>query len=190
MAMEVSRRFLVPTILSHTGKRERLTVLDARKRTARAASACRQVTVRPIRAFLRMRVSSGPWARIVFSAARPAGLEPRLLPEAMAAGKDFGRGAYHWLTGTAAGMMRAMVDYIIGVHPELDGLRIQPAVDPTWKRFSIRRRFRGAIYEIEFENPGGRQAGVKEIRLDGRAVRGTLLPLPTAQSHHVKVVMG
>jgi superfamily II DNA or RNA helicase len=28
MAMEVSRRFLVPTILSHTGKRERLAVLD------------------------------------------------------------------------------------------------------------------------------------------------------------------
>lgn len=28
MAMEVSRRFLVPTILSHTPKRERLAVLD------------------------------------------------------------------------------------------------------------------------------------------------------------------
>ena len=28
MAMEVSRRFLVPTILSHTGKRERHAVLD------------------------------------------------------------------------------------------------------------------------------------------------------------------
>ena len=107
-----------------------------------------------------------------------------------AAGKDFGCGAYHWLTGTAAWMMRAMVDYIIGVHPELDGLRIQPAVDPKWKQFSIRRRFRGAVYEIEFENPGGRETGIKGIRLDGRPLRGTLLPLPTAKSHKVKVVMG
>lgn len=104
--------------------------------------------------------------------------------------EDFGRGAYHWLTGTAAWMFRALTDYIIGVRPQFDGLLISPAVDPTWKKFSLRRFFRGAEYQIEFSNPTGVQTGVKEILLDGRAIQGNLLPLPTAKLHKVKVVMG
>lgn len=105
-------------------------------------------------------------------------------------GPDFGTGAYHWLSGTAAWMLRAMTDHIIGVHSEFEGLRISPAVDPSWKTFSIRRRFRGAVYDIEFSNPNGVETGVKEIFLDGNLIEGNLLPLPTSESHCVKVIMG
>jgi cellobiose phosphorylase len=105
-------------------------------------------------------------------------------------GPEFGRGAYHWLTGTAAWMLRAMCDYIIGVHPQFDGLQIEPAVDPSWKQFSIRRRFRGSDYEIEFRNPEGVEHGVREILLDGEPVGGNLLPLPTRARHAVTVTMG
>jgi cellobiose phosphorylase len=105
-------------------------------------------------------------------------------------GSDFGTGAYHWLSGTAAWMLRAMTDYIIGVHAELDGLRISPAVDPSWKTFSINRKFRGSEYEIEFYNPEGSENGVKEIILDGKKIEGNLLPLPTQEKHFVKVYMG
>lgn len=104
--------------------------------------------------------------------------------------EEFGRGAYHWLTGTAAWMLRALVDYILGVHPELDGLRITPAVDPSWTTFSLKRKFRGSTYEIEFSNPDGVETGVKELLLDGQPVNGNLLPLPTKPVHRVKVVMG
>jgi cellobiose phosphorylase len=103
---------------------------------------------------------------------------------------DFGQGAFHWLTGTSAWMFRAMCDYIIGVRPELKGLRISPAVAPSWKSFSIRRNFRGCAYTIEFENPDGVETGVKQITLDGKAIRGNLLPMPTAKAHSVRVMMG
>ena len=103
---------------------------------------------------------------------------------------EFGRGAYHWLTGTAAWMFRAMADYIIGVHPLLDGLRISPAIDPTWQRFSMRRQFRGATYFFEFTNPGCVETGVAELYLDGVRISGNVLPLPTAAEHHVRVLMG
>lgn len=105
------------------------------------------------------------------------------------ASEEFGRGAYHWLTGTAAWMFRAMTDYIIGVRPELDGLRIAPAVDPSWTRFSMRRRFRGADYEFQFENPDGVETGVRQVWLDDEPVTGTRLPLPTAARHRVRVLM-
>jgi cellobiose phosphorylase len=106
------------------------------------------------------------------------------------AGQSYGEGAYHWLTGTAAWMFRAMTDYIIGVRPELNGLRIQPAVDPEWKRFAMKRVFRGASYQIEFENPDGVETGVRQIYLDGAQIEGTLLPLPMLKEHKVRVVMG
>jgi len=104
--------------------------------------------------------------------------------------EEFGLGSYHWLTGTAAWMFRAAIDYIFGVRPEYDGLRISPTVDPAWKSFSITRRFRGAEYKIEFSNPRGVEHGVKEITLDGKPIEGNLLPLPTARHHTVKVLMG
>ena len=100
-----------------------------------------------------------------------------------------GQGAYHWLSGTAAWMFRAMTDYIIGVRPELAGLRVRPAVDPAWKRFTLRRRFRGCTYEFEFLNPSGAQTGVRRILLDGVPVEGDLLPLPTQPRHQVTVHM-
>ncbi len=107
-----------------------------------------------------------------------------------AAGREHGRGAYHWLTGTAAWMFRAMTDYILGVRAQFDGLRIAPAVDPAWREFSITRVFRGAEYRIRFRNPDGVESGVREIWLDGRPVSGQKLPLPTARRHTVEVVMG
>ena len=85
-------------------------------------------------------------------------------------GPQHGRGAYHWLTGTAAWMIRAMLDYIIGVRTELNGLRINPAVDPSWTAFKLRRQFRGATYTIEVENPQGVQTGVTAICLDGQPI--------------------
>jgi cellobiose phosphorylase len=107
-----------------------------------------------------------------------------------AAGHEMGQGAYHWLTGTAAWMFRAMTDYIIGVRAELNGLRIRPAVDPAWKRFSLRRRFRGCDYRFEFHNPDGVEVGVRQILLDGKPIAGDFLPLPTRRMHHVVVRMG
>ena len=104
--------------------------------------------------------------------------------------EELGRGAYHWLTGTAAWMLRAMVDFILGVHPEYEGLRINPSLDPNWPECSVIRCFRGARYNFHIRNPQGVEHGVCELLLDGCPISGTLLPLPTAPVHQVEVVMG
>jgi cellobiose phosphorylase len=41
--------------------------------------------------------------------------------------------------------------YILGVHPEFEGLRINPVVPKDWKEFSITRKFRDVTYKIEFK---------------------------------------
>ncbi|MCC5844526.1 MAG: hypothetical protein JJU05_09765 [Verrucomicrobia bacterium] len=105
--------------------------------------------------------------------------------------ENHGQGAFHWLTGTSAWMLRAMTDHILGVRTEAKGLRIDPAVPPEWKEFSMRREYRGAVYDIHFRNPNGVQNGVREVQLDGTPLPDTLVPeQPPCGIYRVDVILG
>jgi cellobiose phosphorylase len=59
------------------------------------------------------------------------------------------------------------------------------------KRFTIRRFFRNAFYNITVDNSAGVEKGVKSITLDGKALPGFVLPvLGDGKPHDVVVVMG
>ena len=53
-----------------------------------------------------------------------------------------------WLTGTAAWNMVAISQWILGIRPEHDGLRIEPVLPRSWTSFRASRRFRGTTYDI------------------------------------------
>ena len=44
------------------------------------------------------------------------------------ASKHFGRSHVHWLTGTASTVMVGCVEGILGLRPDLEGLRLSPSV--------------------------------------------------------------
>jgi N,N'-diacetylchitobiose phosphorylase len=81
-----------------------------------------------------------------------------------------------WLSGSAAWTYYAITQYILGVQPEVDGLRIDPCIPSKWKSFTVRRRFRGKLLDILVENPDGVQKGVRQITLNGEALDGNLVP--------------
>ena len=119
--------------------------------------------------------------------------EPYVYPEFVhgQAAEEFGRGGHTWLTGTAPTMHTALLEYIFGIKPEYDGLRIDPCVDPSWREFSVVRQFRGAVYDIHFHNPEGAERGVKAIMVDGKSVEGNLLPVfSDGKTHDVEVMLG
>jgi cellobiose phosphorylase len=119
--------------------------------------------------------------------------EPYVYPEFVhgSAAEEFGRGGHTWLTGTAPTMHTALLEYIFGLKPEYEGLRIDPCVDPAWTDFSVTRKFRGAIYQIDFRNPHAVEYGVKSMTMDGKPVQGNLLPvLSDGKTHAVEVVIG
>jgi cellobiose phosphorylase len=96
-----------------------------------------------------------------------------------------------WLTGAAAWAYFSATQYILGLRPELDGLRVDPCIPAAWDGFSVRRVFRKAVYQIEFENPEHVCKGVKSISVDGRVIEGTLVPiLEEGKTHQISVVMG
>ena len=109
----------------------------------------------------------------------------------MVAGKDAarpGEGKNSWLTGTAAWMWYTVSEFILGIQPDYEGLRIDPCLPSTAKEYTVKRRFRGALYHIHVVNPNGHQKGVKRISLDGKAVNGNLVPWSEGE-HQVEVVM-
>jgi cellobiose phosphorylase len=112
----------------------------------------------------------------------------------MVAGKDAfkpGEAKNSWLTGTASWNFYAISQFILGIRPEYNGLLVDPCIPKAWKGFTITRKFRGVTYRIEVKNPSGVSKGVKSILVDGKAVRGNIIPLmPAGKEYQVEVILG
>jgi cellobiose phosphorylase len=112
----------------------------------------------------------------------------------MIAGRDapsHGEAKNSWLTGTAAWNYVAVTQWILGLRPTFSGLQIDPCIPAEWDGFSAAREFRGTRYQIEVQNPGHVQCGVRQVRVDGQAIAGNILPLfNDEQTHQVEVIMG
>jgi cellobiose phosphorylase len=81
-----------------------------------------------------------------------------------------------WLSGSAAWSLVAATQYILGLRPEYDGLRIDPCIPAAWNGFKITRTFRGKRLNIEVRNPAGVQKGVTKLLLNGDPLEGNLMP--------------
>ncbi len=84
----------------------------------------------------------------------------------------FGLANVTWLTGTAAWMYIAATQYILGIKPEIAGLRITPCIPKSWPGFKVERVFRGCKYDITVEQTGRDKA---EIEVDGVVIEGNLI---------------
>lgn len=97
-------------------------------------------------------------------------------------GKDsptFGQAKNSWLTGTAAWTFTVISQGILGVKPDYDGLQIDPCIPTDWPSFTATRRFRGSTFNIQVQNPDGVSKGVTRVEVDGQAIDGTSIPVPT-----------
>lgn len=96
-----------------------------------------------------------------------------------------------WLSGAVPWAYYSATQYILGIRPELNGLRIDPCIPAAWPGFSATRRFRGKTIEIEVQNPKGVCKGVESVKLNGSPLPGNLLPIELlADLNKVVVVMG
>jgi cyclic beta-1,2-glucan synthetase len=66
-----------------------------------------------------------------------------------------GRGGWTWYTGSAGWMYRLITESLLGLHLEVDKLRISPRMRPSWPMFKIHYRYRQTGYHITIHNGGG-----------------------------------
>ncbi len=112
----------------------------------------------------------------------------------MIAGKEAfkpGEAKNSWLSGTASWNFYAITQYILGVRPEYDGLRVDPCIPKKWDGFKMQRKFRGATYQLEIKNPDHVSKGVKEIIVNGEKLTSNKIPLlEKGKNHKVEIIMG
>lgn len=92
------------------------------------------------------------------------------------ASKHFGRSQVHWLTGTASTVMVGCVEGILGLRPDLDGLRLAPAIPREWTGFTVDKDFRGCRLHIRVENPHHRESGFTSLTVNGRELPDAYIP--------------
>jgi cyclic beta-1,2-glucan synthetase len=102
-----------------------------------------------------------------------------------------GQGGWSWYTGSAAWMYRAWVEEVLGLKIRGDRMRLDPAIPGWWPGFRLSYRHGEAMYEIQVENPEGRQRGVSWVEMDGRRLPNVVIPLERALvKHRILVHMG
>ena len=92
------------------------------------------------------------------------------------ASPHFGRSHVHWLTGTASTIMVGCVEAILGLRPDLGGLKLSPAIPKEWDNFSMTKIFRGKELHITVENPNHKETGFTKLILNGKELDQAYLP--------------
>jgi cellobiose phosphorylase len=101
-----------------------------------------------------------------------------------------GRGGWTWYTGSAAWLYRISTEWIMGIRPDWDGLRLKPCLPPTWKKASAVREFRGATYKIRFFRNPRMKKGTQKILFNDKPLKGDVLPVSPGRVNHVVVAVG
>ncbi|MBE2214834.1 MAG: N,N'-diacetylchitobiose phosphorylase [Opitutaceae bacterium] len=87
-----------------------------------------------------------------------------------------GRSRVPWLSGTASWAYYSATHWVLGIRPEVEGLRIAPCIPRAWKGFSMTRTFRGMKLSIEVQNPKRKSCGLKSLTADCQPIDGEVIP--------------
>ena len=93
-----------------------------------------------------------------------------------------GEGKNSWLTGTAAWTFVDVSQFLLGVTPTFDGLKVEPHLPAAFTDLTVTRVFRGVTYTIHMARTGSRS-----LTVDGTAIEGNVVPLPTGDATTVSV---
>lgn len=103
----------------------------------------------------------------------------------------YGASRVPWLSGSATWTYYAISQYVLGIKPEYNGLRIDPCIPSDWDGFSVKRKFRNKIFTIQVDNKNHVEKDVVQIKLNGEYIHGNLIPLSKMKlENEVFVLMG
>ena len=101
-------------------------------------------------------------------------------------GYRYGTPGQSWRTATTQWVVKALINFVFGLKPCMEGLCLDPCLPPDWKTCSITKKFRNCTYEITYrqENNGGEI----KVSINGTPIDGTVLPYCDGETLRVEVV--
>jgi cellobiose phosphorylase len=95
-----------------------------------------------------------------------------------------GRGGWTWYTGSAGWMYRLLVETLLGVSLEGEGLRLVPRMPKAWGTYKIHYRYRQTIYHITITRLAPDAPEGTPLTLDGQELSGDTVPLRDDRNEH------
>jgi cellobiose phosphorylase len=96
-----------------------------------------------------------------------------------------GRGGWTWYTGSASWMYQLVTESLLGIHLEVDQLRVEPRIPASWPGLAIHYRHRETVYHIHVTNHGGT---VSRVICDGVDQENHRIPLrDDRQDHRIEI---
>ena len=90
---------------------------------------------------------------------------------------NYGMGGWTWYTGSASWYQKVIVDWILGIRAEKNGLVVDPCIPNEWNEFSVKRFFRGVTYKINVINKSNSVNNKKQIVVNGKTIEGNIIPI-------------
>ena len=117
-----------------------------------------------------------------------------------AAAPHTGRGGWTWYTGAAGWMYRLSVETLLGLHLEVDRLRIAPCIPAHWASYKIHYRYRETVYHLTIKRAVEPSAQAIRVTLDGAAIneggvdgagrpQGVIPLVDDRREHQVEVIL-
>ncbi|MCR4622324.1 MAG: hypothetical protein K5663_09630 [Clostridiales bacterium] len=87
-------------------------------------------------------------------------------------GYRYGTPGQSWRTATAQWLLKAVTEFVLGLKPQLEGLKIDPCLPESWYGTKVKYVFRGKTYRIEYIS-----GGEKGVYFEGKLCEHGVLPL-------------
>jgi cellobiose phosphorylase len=101
-----------------------------------------------------------------------------------------GRGGWTWYTGSAGWMYRLITESLLGLHLEVDRLRVEPVFPTEWQTFDLHYRYRETFHHIHVRRAGVGNV-VSRVVVDGIEQPDLRVPLSDdRRDHHAEVEIG
>ena len=88
---------------------------------------------------------------------------------------NYGRSQVHWLTGTASTVMVGCIEGILGIRPDLYGLKLEPAIPSDWNKLTIEKEFRKTKLHITIKRGKDKGLLLNNKKLDSNYITQELL---------------
>lgn len=99
-----------------------------------------------------------------------------------------GRAGWSWYTGSASWLYRVGIENILGLRLRAAEFIVDPCIPSAWDNYSLEYTVRGVHYSITVNNPDHVESGVKEVRVDGKPLKGLAIPILPEATDQVKTV--
>lgn len=100
-----------------------------------------------------------------------------------------GRGGWTWYTGSSSWLYIAGLEYVLGIKKEGDKLVIEPCIPKEWESYTLKYKYKEAIYNINIYNTENQSTKIKTVYVDNSLQESNVVLLQDIGEHRIDIIL-